>query len=100
MSRLMPGAPAMPIKRSGWIAAARKLAGEHHELDAVFADVCERAHSGDWHLCDEIWDEFGRRLELHMRFEEETLFPDYRSESADSARIVDALRAEHDALRA
>src|SRR5262245_54314948 len=85
---------------TGRIAAARKLAGEHHELEAVFADVCERARSGDWRVCDEIWDEFGRRLELHMRFEEETLFPDYRRESAESARIVDALTAEHDTLRA
>ncbi len=92
--------PAGLVEHPGRLAAARRLAGEHEQLDALFADVCERARSGDWRECDAIWEEFGRRVELHMRFEEETIFPEYRRESAESARVVDGLQAEHDALRA
>ena len=79
--------------------SADALRDEHERLDRQFADLCNRADSGDWQVCDEIWDAFAADLEDHLAYEERFVFPDYERSSDEAAfRAIDFHR-EHRFIR-
>jgi hemerythrin-like domain-containing protein len=78
---------------------ASRLLAEHRELDARFEDLLSRAESGEWSLCDAVWDELSRKLDAHMRFEEEELLEPFAGSSAAAAYDAVHLRREHQAIR-
>lgn len=78
---------------------AVRLYAEHASLDRDLEDLANRAETGDWYLCDTIWDGLVERLEGHMKFEEASLLDGFAASSPDGQRIADELRAEHGRIR-
>jgi hypothetical protein len=78
---------------------ARRLLEEHRALDAVFEDLLNRAESGEWSMCDAIWDRLCTELSDHMRFEEEELLDRFAGSSAAAAYDAVHLRHQHRAIR-
>lgn len=81
------------------MATPIRFAEDHARLDALFEDVLNRAHAGDWGECDTIWRRFSAALEDHFRFEERELFPAYAASSEDAKAEVSELQAEHAEVR-
>lgn len=79
---------------------ARLLREAHERLEADFANLCERARSGDWRECDEVWGWFSRDLEAHLALEEERYFTAYLHDGPEAPGVVAALRADHEVIRA
>lgn len=82
------------------VPSADVLRDEHVRLDREFTDLCERAATGDWQVCDEIWGSFAADLEDHMRFEEEHLLAPFERAGDDAALRAADLRREHRHIRA
>ena len=91
--------PSLPLRpRSGRLG--RQLRLDHRELESDFADLHRRGVAGDWHDLNAVWSDFGERFETHMKFEEEELFPVYVRHRPEAATEVAELKAEHGAIRA
>ena len=73
---------------------------EHRALVRMCDDLKNRAESGDWRLCEEIWSDFSWRLEEHMRLEETELFPRYAALGGSHVGIVKDLVGDHASFRA
>lgn len=80
-------------------ALGARLFEEHARLHRVFADMMQRAESGDYRLCDEVWDEFAADLERHLRFEEAELFPRFAATGESASAEVAHLAGEHETIR-
>ncbi len=78
---------------------AVRLFAEHNSLDRELEDLANRAETGDWYLCDTIWDGLVERLEGHMKFEESSLLDGYAATSPEARNIADELLAEHGVIR-
>jgi hemerythrin superfamily protein len=79
---------------------AEELRHDHELLHRRGADLVLRAESGDWHECDEIWDEFCRILDDHMSEEEAHVLPGYSQGGEREAAIARAITQDHAAIRA
>jgi len=75
------------------------LRAEHDRLRTVLVDVAGRAQSGDFRLCDEVWDAFAAGLEKHLLFEEAELFPRFENTSDEACAEVARLSGEHQSIR-
>ena len=76
------------------------LAKEHEVVLALSNDLLARAESGEWRLCDAVWDDFTRRLEAHMELEEKQLFPKLVAERPECQKDMEKLVLEHQEIRA
>ncbi len=76
-----------------------QLKQEHVQLEKWFAEIMERAATGDPRDCDAIWNEFTRQLSAHLAFEERELFPSYEQRGPTEAELILDLRREHDQIR-
>ncbi|MFO0613446.1 MAG: hemerythrin domain-containing protein [Polyangiaceae bacterium] len=79
---------------------ASQLYEDHRQLDVLFEDLLNRADANQWWLCDQIWDELTERLEAHMGYEEQQVFPKLVAERPGLQPVVTRLLREHDELRA
>jgi hemerythrin-like domain-containing protein len=79
---------------------AKRLHDEHTSIGRELEDLANRAETGDWSLCDSIWDGFTARLEDHMQFEETSLLDDFAASSAEARGTAKELRDEHARIRA
>ena len=75
------------------------LMDEHRALVSLCDDLKNRVETGEWRLCDSVWDVFARRLTEHMRVEEEQIFPRHERIGESEAKLVADLRSEHDRFR-
>lgn len=75
--------------------AARHLHDDHRGFDERFADLCDRARSGDWHELDQVWSSFTADLEAHLAFEEAQLFPGFAAQGPACQVLVCRLCDQH-----
>ncbi len=76
-----------------------QLSQEHERLELWFAEIVERAATGDPRECDAIWAAFVRQLENHMAFEESEVFPLYEQRGPAAVAIAKELCQEHKDIR-
>lgn len=75
-----------------------RLTSDHQRLEALCTELSEASRGGmDPGALGEVWTRFATGLRLHLRVEEDHLFPALRE---GHGREVDTLLAEHDFLRA
>jgi len=75
------------------------LMDEHRALVSLCDDLKNRVETGEWRLCDSIWDDLAHRLSEHMRVEEEQIFPRHERIGEAEAKLVGRLRSDHDRFR-
>ena len=73
------------------------LHADHERLDRLYVQLVDAFRGGDWDDVRIMWDAFESGLRAHMEAEERYVLPALRE--VDPAE-ADALRAEHDAVRA
>jgi Hemerythrin HHE cation binding domain len=83
-----------------WRRTMIDLAREHVLMNTLCEDIVARAETGEWRLCDAIWDELARRLRAHMLLEERSLFPGFLKAHPDRRAALAELQAEHGTFRA
>jgi hypothetical protein len=72
---------------------------DHVEFERKFADIRERARSGDWRELDAVWSDFAAAVTAHLAFEERDILPSLRFAGADERALVRRLEEEHAAIR-
>lgn len=77
-----------------------QLYEDHRQLEVLFDDLTSRAEAKQWWLCDEVWDELTKRLEAHMTFEEQEVFPRLLMERPRLLDVARKLLRDHDEIRA
>ena len=82
-------------KPSSWKA----LSEEHQATHALCDDLIARAETGEWKMCDAVWDQFARRLEAHMQLEETELFPRFARTHPEQYFSVARFLEEHRDIR-
>jgi hypothetical protein len=78
---------------------ARRLHDDHVDFVARFADIEERARSGDWQELDEVWSRFAADVEAHLVFEEREALPILARQGLHERALVRHLQADHAAIR-
>lgn len=74
------------------------LVHDHRKYDAAL-DECElEAGAGQWKNAIKLFNQFIDDLKLHMRLEEEVLYPFFVEEVGDSADAISVLTEEHEDL--
>lgn len=74
------------------------LVHDHRKYDAAL-DACElEAGAGEWKGAIKLFNEFMDDLKLHMRLEEEVLYPFFVQEVGDPKGAITVLSEEHDDL--
>jgi hemerythrin-like domain-containing protein len=72
------------------------LSRDHQRLEGLFERLLAAFDAGDAATTQSLWSDLERGINAHFRFEEADLFPRFEAVSRPE---VDALRAEHDAIR-
>jgi iron-sulfur cluster repair protein YtfE (RIC family) len=74
------------------------LVHDHRKYD-VALDECETAADvGEWQNAKRLFNDFVADLKLHMRIEDEVLYPLFVEESGDPEGVIGHLSDEHDYL--
>ncbi len=74
------------------------LLHDHHKYD-VALDECETAADvGEWKNARQLFQRFVSDLKLHMRMEDEVLYPLFIEEHGDLDGVISHLSEEHDYL--
>jgi hemerythrin-like domain-containing protein len=74
------------------------LVHDHRNYDAAL-DKCElEAGAGEWKNAVKLFNEFIEDLKLHMRMEEEVLYPFFVEEAGDPEGAITVLTEEHEDL--
>ena len=74
------------------------LVHDHRKYDRAL-EACEfAAEVEDWKTAVKLFNTFVEDLKLHMRMEDEVLYPLLEKESGDPKRELDLLGYEHDDL--
>ncbi len=73
---------------------------EHRECDELFAEAEAAVDAGDWATADERHDAFNRLTRLHLRREEDVLFPAFEARTGMTTGPTEMMRIEHDQMRA
>lgn len=71
---------------------------DHRRYEAVLADLESLAETEDWHAVRERFDALRADLELHVRMENEVLYPAYEALPDAPQAPTAALRREHDEI--
>lgn len=78
---------------------AHFMTDEHRECDRLFAEAEAAVAAGEW---DEAAARFGRFADLtllHLRREEEVLFPEFETQTGMTDGPTVVMRMEHDQMR-
>jgi len=78
--------------------ASNWLVHDHHKYDTAL-DACElEAGAGEWKNATRLFNDFIDDLRLHMRLEEEILYPFFVAEVEGSDEAIAVLTEEHEDL--
>jgi hemerythrin superfamily protein len=72
------------------------LIHDHRKHDEALEDCMSAADASDWKTAVELFNNFVEDLQLHMRMEDEVLYPLLRQESNDADDSLALLGYEHD----
>lgn len=81
-------------------SASAFLAREHAYCDALLADVEVAVAAADWARADAFFPAFRTAMLRHFETEERKLFAAFEAATGSRAGPTQALRAEHDRMRA
>ncbi len=73
---------------------------EHRECDELFAKAEAAVDAGDWAGADEQFTAFDSLTRLHLRREEEVLFPAFEARTGMTTGPTAMMRMEHNQIRA
>ena len=74
------------------------LLHDHHKYDMTL-DECEAAaDTGEWKKAKRLFKDFVTDLKLHMRMEDEVLYPLFVADNGDPEGLITHLSDEHDYL--
>lgn len=77
---------------------ANWLVHDHRKYEQTL-EACEIvAGAGDWKEAVQLFREFVNDLKLHMRMEDEVVYPFFKDEVGDPDNDIDVLSTEHDYL--
>ena len=74
------------------------LVHDHRQYDEALRDCELAAEVSDWKTAVKLFNTFVEDLKLHMRMEDEVLYPLLEKESGDRNEDLDLLNDEHDEL--
>jgi hypothetical protein len=77
---------------------ANWLVHDHRKYDEALRDCEDAAEVSDWKTAVKLFNTFVEDLKLHMRMEDEVLYPLLAKESGDPDGDLDLLNDEHDDL--
>jgi hemerythrin-like domain-containing protein len=73
---------------------------EHRECDELFAKAEAAVDAGNWAVADEQFTAYDSLTRLHLRREEEVLFPEFESRTGMTSGPTAMMRIEHNQIRA
>jgi len=73
---------------------------QHRECDELFAETEAAVDAGDWATADERFGAFDSLTRLHLRREEEVLFPAFEDRTGMTTGPTAMMRMEHEQMRA
>lgn len=76
------------------------MTDEHRRCDRLFAETEAAVAAGDWDEAAGRFDRFADLTLLHLRREEEVLFPEFEEQTGINDGPTVVMRAEHDEMRA
>ncbi len=79
---------------------AHFMTDEHRECDRLFAEAEAAVAAGDWDEASARFDRFADLTLLHLRREEEVLFPEFEAQTGMTDGPTVVMRMEHDQMRA
>ncbi len=79
---------------------AHFMTDEHRECDRLFAEAEEHVSEGDWEAAESSFAAFADLTLLHLRREEEVLFPEFEQRTGMTGGPTVVMRMEHDQMRA
>jgi len=87
-------------EEAGMSEIAEFMTAEHRRCDELFAEAEAAVAAGDWDTAAARFEPFADLTILHLRREEEVLFPEFESRTGmvDGPTVV--MRMEHDQMRA
>lgn len=74
------------------------LAHDHKQYDEVLAECEKIAEAGLWEEALKIYKDFVEDLKLHMRMEDEVLYPLFEAQHGDPRGEIACLSEEHDLI--
>jgi len=74
------------------------LVHDHHKYDVALDDCEAAADIGEWNNAKRLFEDFVSDLKLHMRMEDEVLYPLFCEDSGDPDGVIGHLSDEHDYL--
>ena len=74
------------------------LVHDHRKYEAALEECEMAAGAGDWKDAVQLFNGFVDDLKLHMRMEDEVLYPLFVEQSADAAVEITDLSEEHDQI--
>ncbi|RRQ22795.1 hemerythrin domain-containing protein [Thiohalobacter thiocyanaticus] len=72
------------------------LVHDHRKYEAALREVELAAGAGRWEEAERLFREFVEDFKLHMRIEDEVLYPMFRETVADAREDIDSLVEDHD----
>ncbi len=75
------------------------MTAEHRECDRLFAEAEAAVAAGDWEEAASRFDAFADLTLLHLRREEEILFPEFEARTGITEGPTAVMRMEHDQMR-
>lgn len=73
-----------------------RLLADHRHLNALFSQLLDDMHAGEWPICQETWSHFERELLDHIDAEERFVLPSFqRVNPSETAKLQD----EHATVR-
>jgi hemerythrin-like domain-containing protein len=73
---------------------------EHRECDELFAKAEAAVDAGNWAVADEQFTAYDSLTRLHLRREEEVLFPEFEFRTGMTSGPTAMMRIEHNQIRA
>lgn len=71
------------------------LVHDHRKYEAALREVELAAGAGQWEEAERLFREFVDDFKLHMRIEDEVLYPMFRESVAESGEDIDSLTEDH-----
>lgn len=74
------------------------LVHDHRKYEAALEECEIAAGAGDWKEAIQLFEGFVEDLKLHMRMEDEVLYPALKETNRDTADVIADLSDEHDQI--
>ena len=82
------------------VAISELMTQHHQECDGYFASAENAVAQGKWDQAAGLFQQFENALILHLRREEDILFPAFETETGQTGGPTQMMRMEHEQMRA